>query len=208
MVKPLVISVFAVAAGLALFAAMYFMIQSDEVFEKDDSNRAHLNFIRVDPADPDVQTKERDITEPPPPPEEPPETPDFAADIDSASASMSMSMPSIGVSMDRGSGGLGALQKGQGMSGFDTDVIPVVRVPPTYPRRARQAGIEGWVTMEVTIRPDGTVADAEVIESDPPRLFDEAAMNAMERWKFRPKVVDGSPVAQRAKQTIEFTLDR
>jgi len=46
------------------------------------------------------------------------------------------------------------------------------------------------------------------MESDPPRLFDEAALRAIERWKFRPKIVDGTPVEQRAKQTIEFTLQQ
>ncbi|MYF51747.1 MAG: energy transducer TonB, partial [Gammaproteobacteria bacterium] len=51
------------------------------------------------------------------------------------------------------------------------------------------------------------VSDVKVMESDPPRLFDEAALAAMQRWKFRPKIVDGTPVAQRAKQTIEFVLE-
>lgn len=60
--------------------------------------------------------------------------------------------------------------------------------------------------MAVTIRPDGTVFNVSVIESNPKRLFDKAAMDAMKRWKFRPKVVDGNPVEQRAKQTIEFKL--
>ena len=116
-------------------------------------------------------------------------------------------MPTIGVPMNDGSGPyLGSLQSGQGLAGFDTDVIPVVQIPPTYPRRAKQARIEGFVTMEVLIRPDGTVSGAKVIESDPPRLFDDAAIDAMQRWKFRPKIVDGTPVSQRAKQTIEFVL--
>ena len=108
---------------------------------------------------------------------------------------------------DGGGPYLGTLQAGQGLAGFDTDVIPVVRVAPSYPNRAKQARIQGYVTMEVTIRPDGTVADAKVMESDPPRLFDDAALTAMRRWKFRPKIVDGTPVSQRAKQTIEFTLE-
>ena len=64
------------------------------------------------------------------------------------------------------------------------------------------------MTMEVLIRADGTVTRARVMESDPPRLFDEAALRAIERWKFRPKIVDGTPVEQRAKQTIEFTLQQ
>ena len=61
--------------------------------------------------------------------------------------------------------------------------------------------------MEVLIRPDGTVSEAKVMEADPPRLFNDAAITAMKRWKFRPKMVDGTPVSQRAKQTIEFKLE-
>jgi len=198
----------AVVSGLALFFVIILLIRSDGIFEKPDRNRSYLNFIRVDPADEDVSTKDRKLPEPPPPPDEPPETPDFSTQMDQVSANLNMDMPTIGVNVGQGDGAyLGTLQQGQGLAGFDTDVIPVVRVPPTYPRRAKQAGISGWVTMAVTIRPDGTVADAEIMESDPPRLFDDAALDAMKRWKFRPKVVDGTPVAQRAKQTIEFKLN-
>ena len=202
-------AVFAVAALLALtlFWLMNILIRNDGVFEKPDRQRAYLNFVRIDPSQDDVVTKDRVIPEPPPPPEEAPETPDFSSQIDTVSADLSMNMPSIGVSVGDGSGPyLGTLTAGQGLAGFDTDVIPVVRVAPAYPRRAKQAGIQGWVTMEVLIRPDGTVSNAKVMESDPPRLFDEAAITAMRRWKFRPKMVDGTPVAQRAKQTIEFSL--
>jgi protein TonB len=122
---------------------------------------------------------------------------------------LSMNLPTIGIPINSGDGPyLGSLLQGNGLAGFDTDVIPVVRVQPAYPRRAKQAGIEGYVTMEVLIRADGTVTRAKVMESDPPRLFDEAALRAIERWKFRPKIVDGTPVEQRAKQTIEFTLQQ
>jgi protein TonB len=200
--------VLAVMLGLVLFVFMNFLIRTDAILEKPERDHAYLNFIRVDPAQDDVNTKDRRIPEPPPPPDQPPETPDFSTQFDKVSTDLSMDLPTIGVPVNDGGGPyLGTLQAGQGLAGFDTDVIPVVRVAPAYPRRAKQAGIEGWVTMEVTIRPDGTVSDAKVMESDPPRLFDEAALMAMQRWKFRPKIVDGTPVAQRAKQTIEFTLE-
>ena len=205
--KQLGLGAAALALAFATFSAMHFLIRTDGFFEKPDRSRAYLNFIRLDPADDQVQTKDRRLPEPPPPPDETPETPDFSADLDSVSPNLGMNMPTIAVPVNDGGGPwLGALQTGQGLEGFDTDVIPVVRVPPTYPRRAKQAGIEGYVTMVVTIRPDGTVSNASVMEAEPPRLFDEAALAAMRRWKFRPKIVDGTPVAQRARQTIEFTL--
>ncbi len=198
----------AVLAALSLFWFMNMLVRNDGIFEKPDKTHAYLNFIRIDPANDDVQTKDRRIPEPPPPPEEAPETPDFSAEMDTVNANLNMNMPTIGIPVGDGNGPyLGTLTAGQGLAGFDTDVIPVVRVAPAYPRRAKQARIQGWVTMEVLIRPDGTVSNAKVMESDPPRLFDDAAIAAMQRWKFRPKMVDGSPVAQRAKQTIEFKLE-
>lgn len=205
--KPLVGGVLALFISAMLFALMDFLISGETELEKPDGSRSYLNFIRIDPVQDDVQTKDRRLPEPPPPPDAPPETPDFSADMDMVSADLSMGMPTIGVPVNDGGGPyLGTLQAGQGLAGFDTDVIPVVQVAPQYPRAAKQSGLEGWVTMEVLIRPDGTVSNAKVMESDPPRIFDRAAISAMRKWKFRPKIVDGNPVAQRARQTIEFSL--
>ncbi len=202
------LGLFASASVLALltFLGMQWMIAGDKVLEKEDSERTYLNFVRVDQSD-EVKTKKRQPPREPPPPETPPDTPDMSAQIANVNPNLNMNMPSIGVPLSSGDGPyLGALSQGQGLAGFDTDVIPVVRVAPAYPRNAKMAKIQGYVTMAVTINPDGTVSDAEVIESNPPRLFDQAALTAMKRWKFRPKIVNGTPQAQRAKQTIEFKL--
>ena len=208
-VKPLVSALVALFTSALLFALMDFLISGETILEKKEGDRSYLNFIRVDLSKDDVRTKDRKLPEPPPPPDVPPETPDFNAAADNINTSLNMNLPSIGMPMNDGGGPyLGTLQSGQGLAGFDTDVIPVVQIAPTYPRQARQAGIEGSVTMEVLIRPDGTVSNAKIIESDPPRLFDQAAIGAMKKWKFRPKIVDGSPVEQKARQTIEFTLGR
>lgn len=199
----------AVLFGLAVFVGMQVLIATDGMFEEPDKNRTYLDFVRVDASDDNINTKDRRLPDPPPPPETPPDAPDLSNQMMNMNTNLSMDMPKIGVPVNKGSGAfLGTLQAGDGMSGFDTDVIPIVRVPPAYPQRAKQAKLEGSVTMAVTIRPDGTVADVEVLESNPPRLFDQAAIQAMQRWKFRPKIVNGKPEAQRARQTIEFTLNQ
>ncbi|WP_211355793.1 energy transducer TonB [Colwellia echini] len=208
MLKHIGILCAAAIFALMVFAGMQLMIANDGVFTKKDKNQANLNFVRVDSNKAEVTTKDRRMPEPPPPPESKPDVPSSSAQIsDNSSPSMAMSMPKIGMSMNTGSGPfLGTLQQGGGMAGFDTDVIPIVRVPAAYPQRARQAKLSGYVTMEVLIRPDGTVSDVKVVDAKPPRLFDSAAINAMKRWKFRPKTVDGKPQSQRAQQTIEFSL--
>ena len=198
----------AIFAGLSLFYLMQIMIKADSLYERPDKMRTYLNFVRVKQTE-ELRTKERQPPKEPPPPEKPPETPDLSDQIARFNPSLNMDMPAIGMAVNSGDGPyLGALQKGDGLSGFDTDVSPIVQVPPAYPRGPKQAGIEGYVTMAVTIRPDGTVFNVKILESQPKRLFDKAATDAMKRWKFRPKVVDGNPVEQRAKQTIEFKLGR
>lgn len=198
----------AVVLGVLVFVGMQALIANDGEFSEPDKSHTYLNFVRVDASKDDINTKDRRLPEPPPPPETPPDVPDLSNQMMTTNTNLSMDMPKISTQVSGGSGPfLGTLAAGDGMSGFDTDVIPVVRVPPVYPQRAKQAKLEGKVTMAVTIRPDGTVADVQVLESNPPRLFDQAAVQAMQRWKFRPKIVNGKPEAQRARQTIDFKLN-
>jgi protein TonB len=83
-----------------------------------------------------------------------------------------------------------------GAGGSDRDVVPLVRVDPEYPQRARQRGIEGWVDLEFTIGPAGTVENARVIGSSPPTVFDQAALRAVQRWRYNPRVEHGVAVSR------------
>ncbi len=91
----------------------------------------------------------------------------------------------------------------------DRGVVPLVQVMPEYPPRAQQQRIEGWVDIEFTISPVGTVGDARVIGSRPPIVFDRAALRAIRKWRYSPKIQDGVPVARRGQQArIRFELPR
>lgn len=82
-------------------------------------------------------------------------------------------------------------------------------IPPRIrrsPPRARAQGIEGWVRLEIDVTPAGTVSGARVIGVQPERLFDQAALDAIRRWRFKPAVREGRAVAQTAKLTIRFRL--
>ncbi|MCX7098696.1 MAG: energy transducer TonB [Methylococcales bacterium] len=85
-------------------------------------------------------------------------------------------------------------------------VVALVRVPPKYPARALSRRIEGWVKVEFTIRPDGSVDNAVVVGSEPEAIFNEAALAAIAKWKFKEKTVNGVAVAQKAVQKIGFKL--
>ena len=98
---------------------------------------------------------------------------------------------------------------GQISVGTDRDVVPLVRINPEYPSRAQQRGIEGWVQVEFTITPAGTVSDQKVVDADPKGLFERAALDAIGRWKYNPKVVDGRAMERRGVMIVlTFKLEK
>lgn len=86
-------------------------------------------------------------------------------------------------------------------------VVPIVRVNPVYPREAAKNRVEGFVTAEFTITENGSVADIVVLESQPAGVFDQAATDALAKWRFKPHVEDGTPLPFRATQMIEFRME-
>jgi protein TonB len=94
-----------------------------------------------------------------------------------------------------------------GAGGGDRDIVPLVRVDPEYPARAKQQGIEGYVDIEFTISPAGTVQDPKVIAAQPTYVFDRAALQAVRRWRYNPKVENGVAVARSGVQVrLRFEL--
>ena len=93
-------------------------------------------------------------------------------------------------------------------AGSDRDVVPLVRIEPDYPMNARQRGLEGWVVLEFTISSAGTVKDAAVVASEPGTIFDKAALQAVRKWKYNPKVKDGKPVERTGiKVRLDFEME-
>jgi periplasmic protein TonB len=79
-------------------------------------------------------------------------------------------------------------------------------VPPDYPRDAYIKHTEGWVEVEFTVTPDGQVTNATVAGANPARVFNDAALRAVQRWTFKPKMDNGKAVEERMKRRIEFKL--
>jgi len=78
----------------------------------------------------------------------------------------------------------------------DGDYLPVVKVEPVYPTRALARRLEGWVIVRFTVTETGSVTDIEVIESSDP-LFEGSAVEAAQRFKYRPRIIDGQPIEVR-----------
>jgi protein TonB len=78
---------------------------------------------------------------------------------------------------------------------------------PVYPPRLKSRHVEGWVKVEFTVNTEGEVTDAVVVNSEPADIFDDAALNAVNKWDCRAKIVNGAAVPQRATQTFKFQLE-
>lgn len=89
---------------------------------------------------------------------------------------------------------------------LDGTAVIIIAVAPQYPVQATRNNVEGFVELEFTILPDGTVDEVEIIRADPPGVFEQSARQAILRWKFQPRMVDGRPVPMRARQLFEFGL--
>lgn len=96
-----------------------------------------------------------------------------------------------------------------GLSSTDGEYLPIVKVAPMYPARAQSQGIEGWVLLSFTVTESGTVIDPKVLESQPSGVFDEAAKKAVTKFKYKPRVESGRPVAvTNVQHLIRFELDK
>jgi TonB family protein len=80
-------------------------------------------------------------------------------------------------------------------------------VAPRYPRAAERRNISGWVDVLFTVTADGTVAEIEVVGSEPGDTFVDAATRAVEKWEFEPVVEDGQIVEKRAGVRMMFALE-
>ncbi len=89
----------------------------------------------------------------------------------------------------------------------DGDLLPIVKVTPHYPERARRDNIEGYVLIEFTVDELGRVVDPMIIEAEPVGVFDRSAMEAVQRFKYRPRVLYGQPmVVTGVKHRLSFVL--
>jgi protein TonB len=157
-----------------------------------------LNFTRQTVATAPI-TKREPKPEREPPVLEPEPTRIGAGERDSGVTPVRFERPKVDTHV-RGSG--------VGVGGIDTDVIPRVRVNPDYPPQAITRGVEGWVQVRFTVSAIGTVRDAVVVASEPGSTFDEAALKAIARWRYNPRVENGEAIERVGLQTIiRFELE-
>jgi len=184
---------------LSLLFIMQLLIVSGKQALTEPRERHKLEFVRIK-RDESVNTQDLTPEKPPKPPETPPETPPQEQDnIDPNAPTIDVGRPQVTANMDIGGPG--------GMNIAEGDYLPIVRVAPVYPARALSRGLEGFVDMSFTVTTTGSVKDPIVLQSTS-SLFERAATQAVLKFKYKPRVVDGVPVeVPGVKTRISFELE-
>jgi protein TonB len=91
-----------------------------------------------------------------------------------------------------------------GTTDYDSPPVAVKQKRPRYPDKAFRAGIEGTVVVEFTVDVTGKPTNLKVIKSVP--QLDEAAVETVKKWKFKPATKGGKPVAVVAHAPVGFRI--
>jgi protein TonB len=208
----LVRSLLAVLGALAVVFGLFYLMQSlialDRIELTDAKAMRVADFVRLRRED-QVEEKKRELPQKRTTPEAPPQpalkTPSGPAGGGAAQHAIKLEAPQPVLEQHavRLSGG-----PQLGRAPADGGVIPLVRIQPIYPRDAAEKRLEGWVRMEFSIDAKGAVRNAKVIGAQPPGVFDRAAIQALRKWKYKPKIENGVPVEQHGIQVqLTFKLD-
>jgi len=80
-------------------------------------------------------------------------------------------------------------------------------VPPKYPRTAVRRNLNGSVDLKFTVAIDGSVYNVAVLDSTPGTVFDQAAIDAVSKWRFEPVIEGGIAVEKRTGVRMAFALE-
>lgn len=187
-------AVVATAVTFALFFLMQLLIESGAKELPDEAAGRNIEMVKVE-RDQDLQRKER--VKRPPEQIKPPELEMPQVSTSSATQTVfNFDLPT----------GRQSIQ-GSGISTGDGEYLPIVKVNPIYPRRAQEQGIEGSVLLRYTVTTSGATKDVVVVEAQPRGYFERAAIKAAQKYKYKPRIINGVAVEVPGVQTrIYFNL--
>jgi protein TonB len=199
-----------VIAGF-LFWIMRSFISGKQSIPEQSSSAQLVNFVSV-PKQEQVRHRERKPPKKPQQKKPPPQMKQVKVSKphNVQTPQLNINIPNIGVPTP-GAGGSGPFLGGGGYNVGNSlmqsngQAIPIVLIKPNYPRKALFSGTSGTVTAEFTVEPDGSASHIEIIKAKPTRVFNNVVKEALRRSKFKPKVVNGKPVAARYTYSFDFT---
>ena len=81
-------------------------------------------------------------------------------------------------------------------------------VAPQFPLAARKKDLSGWVDVQFMVNTDGSVSDLAVVAAEPVGVFEQAATDAVRKWRYRPLLRNGQPINQHARVRVRFALEQ
>ncbi|MEC9357368.1 MAG: TonB family protein [Pseudomonadota bacterium] len=198
----------AVLIAFSLFWLMHYLILSGAGKKPDTEEYNVVDFVRLK-RDERLETKTRTKPEKPPPPKEPPPPPELEVQQQKPQqeAPTPFKVPNLNLPTNvTGGPFLGTFSANDAASFGDGELVALVDITPTYPQRAARAGIGGYVKLQITVNPDGSVKNVRVLEGNPPGMFDSAASSAARRSKFKPKIVNGVAQESSGVKVYQFQL--
>ena len=184
----------AIPVAIGLFYLMQALVDRD--YKQEDTKARKIADIVV--PDKVIETNLKEVKpEKVEDPEEPPpdlEPIDFDTDID---MNVATTAPNTGINLKLSS---------SGMSSGDGEYLPIVKVAPIYPRRAQTRGISGYCIVEYTVTKTGSIRDPQPVDCQPSGIFERASVKAAEKFKYKPRVVDGEPIEVAGVQN-KFTYE-
>lgn len=205
---------FSVALTVSLFAFLHTMTQVRNTADATAVALSKVEFVRLR-RETEVEDKKREKPQRIKP-EQAPVTPTMAVarqeginlglDVQAIAAGIGAEFGSAGAGGGDGRGIPGGLAFGGGMS--DRGALPLVRVEPQYPPPAARRGLEGWVQLRFNISTAGSVKDAVVVKSSS-SLFDRAAIQAVNKWKYQPQMQGGTAMETLGVEVVlRFELEK
>ena len=187
------------AVNLLLFGVAP-LLGSEHGQPRDDPGSVAVSLIKLTPPKPPRQKETRRISRP-----KPRQKRDFTPDLVRPSLSGSRPGMDLGVVIDLkglGGGDLAAFV----FEAYELDMAPTVmiRVPPAYPYRAREQGVEGVVQVKLLVLSDGSVGQVIVLDGRPKGIFEDAVRKAVPQWKFKPGKIDGESVTAWVVTSVRF----
>lgn len=214
--RPLLVTALAaaVATNLVLFLLIPLLSQIDGNADEETMRSAFtFNNLRQAPPPPPPEEQHK---QPPPPkelPKTPPALPTRSQQPPPKAPPMQMPQPQFEAAVsDMKLGGMAFNPVSAPQSEFDisqVDTMPQVisRREPVYPYKARQQKVSGVVMVKFLVATDGSVHQASVVQANPPGVFDEAALQAVSSWRFKPGMLDQSAVATWITVPIRFAIN-
>jgi len=199
--RYVIAGVLALSMTFILLWGMQKLITGGNEVMTDPAKGSVLDFIRLK-KDEAIVKKERKPQKPAKPKEPPP--PMNAPQMQQANPNASAAKSSFAADIQTDMGLSGGLSLDSG----DGDYLPIVKVAAVYPRRAQSRGIEGFVIVEFVVTKTGSVSQAKVVQAKPEGIFDRAALDAVAKFKYKPRVVDGIAMEVAGVQNkISFEID-